>query len=700
MAILLVVAYHAELVGLRGGYVGVDVFFVISGFLITGLLWNEISSEGHLSFARFYARRARRLLPAAVLVLLVTLAVARLVVSPLAMPSLAKDALATTLYSVNYRFAATHADYLTVSSPSVFQHYWSLAVEEQFYLVWPLLLLAGTVGWRRSRDASARRILTWLGVVAGASFAASLVLTRRSPSWAFFSLPSRAWELAAGSILALVVPATRRLPRQLAAVMGWAGLAAICWAAVRFTATTRYPGTAALVPIGGAGGVLAAGPAARGAGPVWILRLRPLQRIGRLSYSWYLWHWPVLVLTGIWAARPLRYVERLGLAAASLALAALTLALVEDPVRFAPALARRPRRTLTGGLALTAVAAVVSIALIADVPTLRSRHAHAASVPRLPTGPEEIGPRSASRSATTGGPATDPAALRLTATMTPVEKAISRSLGPGAVPSNLTPDLRSAHGDRAKPFVDGCLAGFADTSVRTCEYGARSGSVTVVLFGDSHATHWFPAVEPAAVERGWRLLVMTKATCPGLDTPVWSPSFGRTYRECDTWRQAAIQRIAAVHPLLVILAMNRNYGPVYHLQQYGPAWLRGMGQTVRTIRGTGAQVVVLGPEPLQAGDVPTCLAEHLDNEAACARPVGAALDERGIAAERRVVTGAGGRYVDLTRWFCVTAGCPVVVGNLLVYRDQNHIATPYASWLAPVMSAQLAALLSRGPRPG
>lgn len=668
--------YHAGIGVTGGGFVGVDVFFVLSGFLITGLLWRELQETGRISFSSFYARRARRLLPAAVLVLVVTVVASVRLLSPLTARAVTKDAVAAALYVANYRFAAVGTDYLNAqTTPSPLQHYWSLGVEEQFYLFWPLLLLLATVAWRRSRRPSRLAAAASLLVVGAASLLLSLHLTVVSPPWAFFSLPSRAWELAAGGLVALAVPQLAKLDRTSAALLGWAGLGAVLWSITALQASTPFPGTAALVPVGGTAALLAAGCAPYRSGPKILLARRPFQLVGKLSYSWYLWHWPLLVIPAAAAGHALPLLERLALAAASGVLALATVRVVEDPVRFSGWLRVRPRRGLAVAAALTAVATTASVASAAAVPSLQGGGAVAA-VPRLPQ------VRVAAR-------APSAAVSRLDAVLAPVVAAVARGVAVRAVPANLNPSLQWAHSDRALPFIDGCHDQFVQTSVSGCVYADRTSPRKVVLFGDSHATQWFPALDSVAQSRHWQLISLTKSTCPPIVLSFWSPYLGRPYRECDQWRAAVLARIRAERPALVILGAARHYNYEYHFTVYGPAWLGGLAAMVREVRATGARVVVLGPTPKPVRDVPDCLSTHLGDATACTTPRAQAINAAGMAAERVAVTGAGGAYLDVSPWICTPATCAVIVGNLLVYRDDNHLTKPYTSWLAPVMAAAL-----------
>ena len=265
VAILAVVIYHADPTLLPGGFIGVDIFFVISGFLITGLLMRELEERGTVSLRRFYARRIRRLLPMAFIVIAATVIAADLLQSPLDATRTAKDALASALFVANYRFALQQTNYLYAGiGPSPFQHFWSLGVEEQMYAIWPMLLLVGAKLWQKGRTYT-RGAFAILFVGSAASFLSCLRLTNSNEPWAFFSFPTRAWELGVGGLVALAAPSLRTLPRGASSLLGLSGIAAVVWAAADFGASTPWPGDAAAVPVLGAAAIIAAGCSKGGA---------------------------------------------------------------------------------------------------------------------------------------------------------------------------------------------------------------------------------------------------------------------------------------------------------------------------------------------------------------------------------------------------------------------------------------------------
>jgi peptidoglycan/LPS O-acetylase OafA/YrhL len=676
VAILAVVLYHAHVGAVPGGYVGVDVFFVISGYLITDHLWKEVRDRRALSFSGFYGRRIRRLLPASFLVIAVTAIASALILPPLTALSVLRDGVACALYVGNYRFAFLSTNYLTASAaPSPFQQYWSLGVEEQFYLIWPAVLLFASMAWRRRPSRSSAVVV--LGVIAVSSCAFSVWLTNANQPWAFFSLPSRAWELAVGGLVALCAPELGRLRGR--PLVGWVGLGLVAWAVFTYTSSTAFPGTAALVPVLGAAAIIVAGCGDRPAhGPVQLLRTSPMQVIGRVSYSWYLWHWPFLILVPDALGHPLSLAQNLGVAGLSFLVAVATFVLVERPVRVSTWLTAPPRRSLSLGAALSLGAVGACVLAVVSLPSLTGTgHAPVAAAAL----------RASTKAAAALGPSppANPVLAQQYESTEAINRQVARTLPVNDVPANLEPTLADANADEPPVFVNGCLDSYTDTSLRPCISGDTGSSTTVVLFGDSHAAMWYPAVNAAAEQFGWKLITWTKATCPPFPLPIFSPELGRTFYECDDWRQDVLNQIAAIHPSLVILGVARHYTDVYNFTPYSPVWLTGLGQEVSAIRGLGSQVLVFGPVPKPPFDVPGCLSAHLTSATACTVPIGVGLNQSGIAAETSAVQDSGGSYVDTQPWFCTTTTCAVMVDNLVVFRDDNHLTAAYAAFLTPVV---------------
>jgi peptidoglycan/LPS O-acetylase OafA/YrhL len=659
VAVLLVVLGHAGVPLVHGGYVGVDVFFVISGFLITSLLLREAERTGRISVPGFYARRAVRLLPAAALVLIVTLVAARIWLPVVRLGDLARDALACAGYVANLRFAITGTDYLSADlPPSPFQHFWSLAVEEQFYLLWPLLILAGA-RWFRGR----RPLAVLLGVLVLGSFGLSVTETVRSAPWAYFGPHTRAWELGVGALLALAARRLALLGSMTRAALGWAGLAAVLVAAARFGDATAYPGWRAVLPVTGTAALLAA----RGAGVGRLLRLPPMQTLGRLSYGWYLWHWPVLLIGP--AALGLRQAtgttgQRLVLAVGALVLAWGTYRWVEHPLR---PLRDRARRGLALGAALSAAVALVAVAL------LLLPHAVAVS-----------GRRADLRTALNA--AADPAAT--------LTLAIAAATRFRTLPVNLTPALPAAARDRPRVWQDGCHVDVPVTSAPPgCVFGDPTSATTVVLYGDSHAAQWFPAMERLARERHWKLVEISKSSCSAADIPLWHDTLKRAYTECTAFHRSAVARIARLKPALVVIGSSFNYRPVTPEADPAAQWTAAWDRTFAQVGAGGARIAAIADTPYMSGSVPQCLAapaneRHIGN---CTRGLGTVL--RGPEQRRAFLAYAGsGRatIIDPITWFC-TAVCPAVVGNVLVYRDSNHMTTTYSAALAPLLGAKLPA---------
>jgi peptidoglycan/LPS O-acetylase OafA/YrhL len=688
VAVTAVVLFHAAVPGIGGGYVGVDVFFVISGFLITGLLWREVSSTGSVRLRSFYGARARRLLPASATVGVITMIASILLLPPLRVPTVLYDGVASALYVGNYWFIIDNINYFSdLLTPSPFLHYWSLGVEEQFYLVWAPLILGTAWLIRRLRRNRARAIgssrrpyLIVLGLVAAVSFALSLVITYVVPAAAFFSLATRAWQLAVGGLVALTAIHWQRLSRRTAAVAGWTGLAMIVIACVWFTSATPFPGTAALLPTLGAVLVIGAGCATPSQGCGQLLSTSPMRAVGRISYSWYLWHWPVLVLSPALLGHALTLPERIIAALLAAGLAWLTMRYLENPLRFAPKIRSSAWRSLGVGAVATAIAVVVGVGLLRAVPTPVGTGAPAPALTlnavSVPTGSSTA--------------AYDVAVAQ---THTQLQAVLAAAVtAKTAVPSNLTPPLNNLAAEQQDYTYRGCLRTPYQSGQPECFMGDTASPNTVALIGDSHAAMWTPAFQQIAAQRHWRLQMMAKEACALMNARAGSAfsNLVEDLQHCQQWRDDIVARLKVEHPRLVVVSVWRGYGideTKSGFRAYDAAWLDGMTHLVRQLRDTGAQVLVLGPIPSPHANVPICVSGHLDDAAACSLSRSSAVDQSGIAAEAAATAAGGGQYADLSDLFCTAERCPVIVGNTLVYLDVSHLTLQYSRVLTPAIAA-------------
>jgi len=485
IAILLVVLYHAHVPGIRGGYVGVDVFFVISGYLITGQLVRELAKSGRISLTRFYLKRVRRLLPAAVIVIVGTLCVAWAFAPPLLSKSLSVDGIFAALYTLNYRLAVEGVNYQNAgAAPSAFQHFWSLGVEEQFYLFWPLLILLTVLLTRRWW----RELLPvfFVGIIVISLYVSQYLLATDAPM-SYFSVESRAWEFGVGALVALASAPLARVRPGIRLWMSLAGLAAILCSGLFYTDATQFPGIHALVPVLGTALAISAGCGTRIRSEA-VLDNRVMQWLGQVSYPWYLWHWPVLVLAPyIWPGVTFTWTVDLGLMALALLLAAATYYVLELPVR---KFAFHSAVWAVAGISLMTAAVATGTFVDSRVTSLLT--ASAPANPSAPTAPVRSG---------ADKKVTDPFAGQLTS-------------GP------VNPSVLKAVSDTPNYPAD-CIVSFAATTSPKCligpdgsETSAPAGSNRVVLLGDSHAGEWFPDVYGVARQHGWDTEVLNKDGCP------------------------------------------------------------------------------------------------------------------------------------------------------------------------------------------
>jgi peptidoglycan/LPS O-acetylase OafA/YrhL len=689
VAVALVLLYHAKVPRITGGYIGVDVFFVLSGFLITSLLVNEHSATGRISFGGFYARRVRRLLPMAAVVAVATLVASWHWLEPLRLRGLANDMLGVASFSSNFVFAHRGADYLqSTLPPSPLQHYWSLAVEEQFYLVWPALI--ALVTWRTARGALSSirmRIGVLSGAIAVASFVICMMLMNTAQPWAFFTPHARAFELAIGALVA-VVPMGISEPRaRVEAVFAWVGLIVIVVVGFWFTDTTLFPGPWALVPVLATALVLRGGSATSWS-PVALLSLQPFQWLGARSYSAYLWHWPMLIIGAAALKKTLTVPEALVLLGMSLAASELSYQFIENPVRH--------NRALIGVRAFALGTVLILVVGVAGAYAYNNP-------PALSSGADVTTPTlSLSTDTTIGGTAvatTVPGVPALPVPGLPAIQPVVDGLTTQQVPGNISPSLSGAVLDQPTIYSNGCHAGFSATQVKDCVFGDPASTTVVGLYGDSHAAEWFPAFEKVAIKRHWRFITYTKRGCPPADMQVFNKVVGKVYKECNAWRANALKKMAADGVKVVFVGVfERELDAVSKIPIWQKDWRTGMQASLDGLKAAGMTPILIEDSPFPGQDIPTCLSAESTNVPICNPNPGAAF-RSDLADVRHDFEASGTLVLHTHQWFCTTTACPTIVGNLLVYRDDNHMTVSYSMFLAPLLDAAVADVVAYYAQP-
>ncbi len=672
LAVAAVLINHAGLAFLPGGFAGVDVFFVVSGFVITTQLLLELEDRGRIDLPRFYARRAKRLLPAAGLVLVVTTVAAWLGVSRVQWSAIAQDVIGSALYVVNWVLANRSVDYMAEDvAPSPVQHFWSLAVEEQFYFIWPPVILG--LAWlgsrvlasrgRRATPTASRGFLA-LGlvvVIVVPSLVWAAHMTSERPSEAFFVTTTRLWELGLGALVALGAGQWRRLPRWAAQVLGGLGLAVIVAGLLLQGEETPWPFPGALVPTLGTAAVIVAGFAATTGWASALLGRRALVWVGGLSYSLYLWHWPVLQF-GTWRWGDLSAAQGLGLVVLSFVPAWLSYRLVENPIRRSPAIAASPRLALSLGLNCTLVAVVAGLVLQHAVSTSRSTSAD-------PGAAVEIAPRD-------------------------LKGTVAAGVGVDGPPlfDSITPDPVDAVLDSPELYAQGCAVEVYDTGVKSCDSGDPTGRTSVTVVGDSKIAQWMPAIDAIAEANGWRVRLYTKGGCTFTDTMTLVE--GDPFEECREWGEEVFRRISSPGDVPdVLITSGLRKGAV---DEDGEETLEGLVEGYvgywKPLTEAGTKVIAISDTPSPSAEVAPnayeCVAEHLDDDPGetCSWDL---AEMSSNVAMRDAAARVDGTFIDMNPLVCPEQTCRAVLRNVLTYRQGSHVTATFVRLLAPALASEL-----------
>lgn len=664
LAVSAVFAYHLWPRVLPGGFVGVDVFFVISGFLITGNLVREADRTGRIRVLGFWSRRARRLLPAALFVLAVSTVGVILWVPQNLWPQFLTESIAATLYVQNWVLAGNSVDYLAaLNAPSPVQHFWTLSVEEQFYVVVPLILIvllvvARRVGYRR------RILAAGIAVISVASFIDSVWLTAASPPAAYFVTTTRAWEFGVGALLVFWPQPRSTWVARAAVVVGLVGIAGAC---LLISGRLPFPGATAAWPVLAAAALLWGGTAI---GPAWdrIAGLRPIQFIGGISYSMYLWHWPLLVLAPFALDHVLHLRDRLAIVAATVALAALSTRFIEDPIRFSARLLGGDRRPRTiGAWSVTAMAVSVAIAG-AGLASANARQVHAQEVARIVV--QET-----------------PQCLGAMAILN-----ADRCIGVVAA-DVLIPDPVDAGTDSWNDPA--CWAGVDDPTLRVCSFGPADATIRLAAIGDSHNNALLAAWKAIAERNGWRIDVAGHNGCYWT-TVVQTKPIPAMVDACEAWKRSLNAYLAATPVYDALLVTNARFslppqvGPGQDVTDLTVAGLVAAwkDQTVR-----GARIIAIRDNPRLGDDVVACVVKYREeSNRECSSPATKALGPRDALVEA-AARSSNAKVVDLTDIYCPGDRCLPVIGNVVVYQNRDHMTATFVTTLVTVLSDRIRAAL-------
>lgn len=695
VAVMLVLTYHAGIPHMSGGFAGVDVFFVISGFLITSGLLREIAKNQTISLPKFYARRARRLLPAAAVTLLATLALTLLYLPRIYWRETGWDILSAAAYFINWRLAGNSIDYLANERPSIVQHFWSLAVEEQFYFIWPVLLLLVVLATKKASDkVRTIAIATTLSIVVASSLAYSITYTATNPAEAYFVTTTRLWELGIGALVAVAVPWLSRLPIAVSTILSWGGIAAIVYGALAQSTALAWPGSAALIPVLGSAAFIAGGITQPkfGAGIILggssVAGPKPLQWwnaaarfVGALSYSLYLVHWPIMVaFASVWG--PMTIPEGIRMIVLSLMAAIFLHFGVENPLRFSNWLAVL-KRAFAMAAASTATLALCGFALSTS------------NVPTLPLG------KAINVNNVTGHGASPLMAHPLEAERN--GRFILAKPNPDDIPASwpdptsIYPSVESASTEDVPDiYKQHCEVGQYDEGVKSCVYGQPKGKTTVAVVGDSKISQWLTALDAIGKDRKWKIVVYTKSAC------AWNSADpvdlnGKQNPSCAAWNDEVTKLLTdpRTKPNLILTSGLRSVAMNDEGKATNEAQVAGYIDAWSKARSAGVPVVVLADTPRPGRDLMLCVAEHPDRVASkCGYRYS---DGHGTPTlNSAVMKSEGTTLVNVNRFICPVDDkefCPAIMNGVLVYRSGFHLTDSFVKTMTPVLQQYLQPVL-------
>jgi len=661
IAIVAVVLFHLWPSRLRGGFVGVDVFFVISGFLITTHLLKEVESNT-FKVSHFWVRRVRRLLPASFTVLAVT-AITVIAVVPIQLwLQWLKEVQASILYFENWVLALDSVDYLALANQaSPTQHFWSLSVEEQFYLVWPVLIaLAILLVRKRSLKAKRLAMLTILSLVTVTSFVYGVYFTQAEPAIAYFSTPVRAWEFGVGALVAFA-PSIKNATASL--LVTAVGLLFIAFASYRYSTAIPFPGYWALTPVLATAAVIWAASNEGIAGKVF--GLKPIAWLGDKSYSIYLWHWPILILFPYLLGAELGTATKLLALAITLVLAGITTAEIERPFLAGGSVPKFKPAVVFGTLALVSSLMVGSLAFGTEhaKATIAAEKEKAEQILKGKASCFGAGARAPGKA-----PCTNPAL------------------------KGLFPSLAAAATDNSWP-EECSISNRSDTTPVACELGNSKSKVRIALVGDSHAKHYTAAMQDLAKKNNWSVEVYVKGGCQF--------SFASRQREDTILTKACVKFDQNLEKIL----LAKNYDLIVTSQKSGVEWLHSKNQTEAEVAisglvdtwaplvAKGMPILAIKDNPRPIDNVIRCLEVKSAHECSALRASSLPFDPQ-VEAVKRMRSNLVSLAVfdDI---YCDKTYCSPVIGNVVVYRDTDHLTSTFTRTLAKFIKPYIDSALAK-----
>lgn len=643
IAVLTVVIYHIWPHALPGGFIGVDVFFVISGYLITSNLLREVERTGTIDFRAFYIRRALRLLPASALVIGASLLLVPLLTPSYTWVNWASQAAASLFYFQNWLLFREAVDYLSADNlPTAFQHFWSLAIEEQFYLLWPAVMMLPLVSSALRRLSYKKALIVVCFVIAGTSFTLSVVLSGAQTPENYFATHVRLWELALGGLVAVAGPTFLANIGKLGFL---GGLFLIAASAFALSGEIAFPGYVALLPTIGATLIIVSGRSNIGTMAI-LLSNRPFVFLGGISYSLYLVHWPLVVFFKP-EARGFAVLEGALLAAVAVLLSWSLKRWVEDRFR------------TSGHVTVYNLRPIATASALCLVPVLT------------------LGFVAASSRSEAFDPARHPGALVL----------LDNSRKATDTNGEFFPPLKTVKRDRATLYDNGCHLRFEEATPQDCRFGNANGQMKVFLIGDSHAANWYPALELLAEEQNWNGFAFTKSSCPLV--PVMLNRSGAAYTQCLEWAQRVLERIEREKPDLVI------FGQESRLHAFAPEDDRQLPKILadlwRAIRPHVGAIIAMVDTAKWPNDPNECVAK--DSE--CELPLSQLLSRDPFVEAASLTSDA--KLVDMNEYVCPQGLCAPLTGNVLVWRDRHHLTATYSRSLKTLLLRKLERAMNLGP---